>query len=120
MRPSDPLFTRAVDEFNRGEFFEAHESWEEIWDEADEPERTFLQGLIQAATALHHLGRGRFDPAGRLLAKSLGKLAPYDDGFGGIALARLRDDLRAIQSALPTIAAGTTAAPSMPRIGGAP
>src|SRR6266849_11099605 len=37
--------------FNSGAFFEAHEHWESVWLAAQEPEKTFLQGLIQVAAS---------------------------------------------------------------------
>src|SRR5690348_11981481 len=37
--------------FHSGAFFEAHEHWESVWLAAQEPEKTFLQGLIQVAAA---------------------------------------------------------------------
>ncbi len=40
--------------FDNGEYFEAHEIWEELWLEARGSEHAFLQGLIQTAVALHH------------------------------------------------------------------
>jgi hypothetical protein len=33
--------------YNTGEYFTAHEAWETVWLEAHEPDKTFLQGLIQ-------------------------------------------------------------------------
>ena len=41
--------------FHSGAFFEAHEHWESVWLAAQEPEKTFLQGLIQIAAAFYHL-----------------------------------------------------------------
>ena len=38
---------RGVDLFNRGEFWESHEAWEQIWLRHSEPSRVFLQALIQ-------------------------------------------------------------------------
>lgn len=50
---------RAVQLFNRGEFWEAHEALEQIWRSvSDECEALVLQGLIQAAAALLHQERG--------------------------------------------------------------
>jgi predicted metal-dependent hydrolase len=40
-------FERGLRHFNARDFFEAHEVWEEIWLVEDEPEKTFLQGIIQ-------------------------------------------------------------------------
>jgi predicted metal-dependent hydrolase len=61
--------------FARGAFFEAHELWEEVWRGLDGEERTAVQGLIQLAAGLHHLGRGRPRPADRLLTRGLEKLS---------------------------------------------
>ena len=43
--------------FHAEAFFEAHEHWELIWLAAPEPEKTFLQGLIQVAASFHHFQR---------------------------------------------------------------
>src|SRR5207244_5513798 len=39
-RNADEKFQKGVAQFNHGHFFEAHETWEEIWLPAPEPERT--------------------------------------------------------------------------------
>lgn len=50
---------RAVELFNQGRFWDAHEALERIWRSvSDEGEAMVLQGLIQAAAALLHLQRG--------------------------------------------------------------
>lgn len=49
----------AVELFNRGDYWEAHEALEAIWRSvADEDEARVLQGLIQSAAALLHQQRG--------------------------------------------------------------
>ncbi len=49
----------AIDLFNSGAYWEAHEALEAIWRSVDdESEATVLQGLIQAAAALLHRDRG--------------------------------------------------------------
>ncbi len=62
--------------FNRGEYFQAHELWEEAWRELDGVERVVVQGLIQIAAGLHHLQQERPRPAAGLLRKGLAKLSP--------------------------------------------
>ncbi len=74
--------------FNRGEFFVAHERWEEVWLELKGTERLAVQGLIQIAAGLHHLKEGRGEPAARLLEKGAMKLSP--DGAATELLAELR------------------------------
>lgn len=93
----DPEHSRLLEEgrraFNRGEFYEAHEFWEEVWNVIDDPERTWVQGLIQAATGLHKLQREQPTPARMLFAKALAKLADAPADFAGFAVGRLRDQL---------------------------
>ena len=61
--------------FNDGQYFEAHELWEEDWQELAGAERVFVQGLIQIAAGLHHLGQHRPRPAAVLLRKGLEKIS---------------------------------------------
>ena len=61
--------------FNRGEYFQAHELWEEAWQELDGVERILVQGLIQIAAGLHHLQQRRPGPAASLLKKGLDKVS---------------------------------------------
>src|SRR5271163_2127749 len=68
-------FQRGLEHFNAREFFEAHEVWEEIWLVEDEPEKTFLQGIIQIAAAFHHYRRGNSDGAESLLAAGIVKIS---------------------------------------------
>lgn len=44
--------------FNSRKFFEAHEAWEAVWLGASEPDKRFLQGLIQISAAFHHHSQG--------------------------------------------------------------
>jgi predicted metal-dependent hydrolase len=60
--------------FNHGQFFEAHELWEDAWHTLGGGERLAVQGLIQIAAGLLHLQNGRRRPAARLLAKGIEKL----------------------------------------------
>jgi len=65
--------------FNRGEYFLAHERWEEVWrEDADGEKRIHLQGLIQIAAGLHHLQQRREGPAAGLLRKGLAKISHGD------------------------------------------
>lgn len=41
--------------FNAGDYFEAHEAWEDHWGKGAPTERAATLGLIKAAVALHHL-----------------------------------------------------------------
>jgi uncharacterized protein len=66
----DPRYLAGIVLFNRGDFFEAHEVWEDLWTEAAGPERPFYQGLIQAAVGLCHFCNGNLRGAVKLYHSS--------------------------------------------------
>jgi uncharacterized protein len=86
--------------YRGGQFFLAHEHWESVWLQSREPEKAFLQSLIQTAAAFHHLQKQNDIGAASLLRNALRKLDPLPSSFGGIAIAPLRDEIRAWLQAL--------------------
>jgi hypothetical protein len=60
--------------FNAGLYFEAHEVLERVWRVAAGNVRTFAQGLLQVAVALHHATAGNLAGARTLLRKGTEKL----------------------------------------------
>ncbi len=93
-------FSCGLEEFNGHRFFEAHESWETVWLGAPEPEKTFLQGLIQVAAAFHHFRRANAAGAKSLLSAGLEKLESFPGDYHGLELADLRGKLRSWAAAL--------------------
>jgi uncharacterized protein len=88
--------------YQGGEFFAAHEAWESVWLEAQEPEKMFLQGLIQVTAAFHHLQRNNPRGTVLLLRAALGRLERYPAPFGGISVGLLCNDIREWLQALET------------------
>jgi|SRR6185312_9509351 len=80
--------------YEAGEFFAAHEAWEAVWLQSEEPDKTFLQGVIQVTAAFHHLQRNNPLGATLLLQAALRRLEPYPPNFGGISAALLSNDIR--------------------------
>jgi uncharacterized protein len=80
--------------YDAGEFFTAHEAWESVWLNSPEPEKTFLQGLIQVTAAFHHLQCDNRLGTTLLLQAALGRLDRYPEFFGGISVGLLRSDIR--------------------------
>ncbi len=64
--PSGELL-RALGEFNRGDWFDCHETLEDLWVGTEGEVRYFYQGVLQVAVALHHWRNGNFKGAVRLL-----------------------------------------------------
>ena len=93
-------FRKGIDQFNAQAFFEAHETWEEIWLTEPEPEKTFLQGIIQVSAAFHHYRRGNPAGARSLLAAGVMKLDRFPETHSGLELGELRDAVRRSLAAL--------------------
>jgi uncharacterized protein len=89
----DPHYLEGIAHFNACDFFEAHESWEELWTEYQGPLRKFYQGLIQAAVALHHFGNGNIRGAKKLYFGSLGYLEPYRPVQEGLNLDKFLSEM---------------------------
>jgi len=94
---------RAIDEFNRGDWFDSHETLEDLWAGEVGEMRDFYQGILQVAVALHHWRGGNFKGAVSLLARGseyLRRVRPVCQGVdvsGFVAAAdRMREDLTAL------------------------
>jgi uncharacterized protein len=88
------LFDRGLEAFNSSHFFEAHEFWEEVWLETAEPDKSFLQGLIQVAAAFHHHSRANLKGTRNLLQEGLLKLDRFPETHAGLAVEPLRSAVR--------------------------
>jgi uncharacterized protein len=88
-------FEDGILRFNAGQFFEAHEVWEQLWLRAPATEKAFLQGIIQIAAAFHHYGLGNLPGAKSLATAGVEKISKYPDGHRGMDVARLASDVQA-------------------------
>src|SRR5258708_35135869 len=77
-------YQRGIRLFNAREFYDAHEVWEDVWRESHGMEKRFLQGLIQAAVALHHQSTGNVVGACSLVERARRNLAGCPEEFAGI------------------------------------
>lgn len=80
--------------YRNAEFFLAHEHWESVWLKLEEPEKSFLQALIQTAAAFHHFNAGNLIGTASLLRRALRRLEFCPALFGDIATGPLRQDIR--------------------------
>jgi hypothetical protein len=71
-------FVKAVNQFNNGDFFSAHDSFEEIWINCRTREKEFLQGLVQLSVGMFNLVSWNFKGAVSQLRKSVEKLEKFD------------------------------------------
>jgi len=89
----DRRYVRGVEYFNECEYFEAHDVWEELWQEYTGEDRTFLQGLIQAAVCLHHFANGNTRGAVKLYHSSRRYLEPFAPRHCRLDVARFLDQM---------------------------
>ena len=100
-------FLDGVRHFNAGQYYEAHEVFEELLDLVEADRRwDLLVALIQVAVGYHKWASNH--AGGKvMLEKGLAKLVPFPDDAGGVAVAALRARVAADAAAL---AAGSPAA----------
>jgi len=87
-------FERGIAFFNEGNFYEAHESWEPLWLDAEDPmDKQFLHGLIMTAGAFLNYKKRECAGAAALLAKSR---APLENGVNIHPEIRLVEFMKAL------------------------
>ncbi len=91
----DPRYLAGIDLFNRGEYFEAHEVWEDLWRDCPATEHRFYQALIQAAVAVYHFSRGNSAGATRLFHSGRRYMAAYRPKHHGLDVDRFWCDVHA-------------------------
>ena len=89
----DPRYLEGIEHFNKCDFFEAHEVWEELWADTQGPPRRFYQGLIQVAVCLHHFGNGNIRGAKKLYHGCRGYLEEYRPRYLDLNLDKLLAEL---------------------------
>jgi uncharacterized protein len=90
----DRLYQKGLEAFNSAHFYDAHEHWEEVWLETPNPDKMFLQGLIQVAAAFHHYSRANVLGTRNLLRAGLLKLDCFPEVHGGLEIEALRQAVR--------------------------
>jgi uncharacterized protein len=77
-------FWQGVEAFQQGEFYACHDTLEALWIEAQEPDKTFFQGILQIAVACYHLGNQNWRGAVILLGEGSRRLVSYRPEYKGI------------------------------------
>ena len=90
----DPRLLRGIAEFNAGAFFEAHEIWEELWNDAEGDAKRAVQALVQIAAGYHKLEIGVPGGAVKLFTRALGLLDDVRPGALPLPLDAVRATVR--------------------------
>ncbi len=75
--PPPPQLIEAVAQFNRGEYFEQHETLELLWRSEPRPIRRLYQGILQIGVAFYHLRRRNHHGAVYMLTRGAAYLQPF-------------------------------------------
>lgn len=87
---TDDLLARGIELFNAGEYWHAHEAWEEAWTpDRHGPDRGFYKGLIQLAAGCLHATRKNRRGTVNKWRSGLAHLAPYRPRYRSVDLAAL-------------------------------
>ncbi|KAF0193991.1 MAG: hypothetical protein FD167_5899 [bacterium] len=83
-----------IDLFNKGQYWEAHEAWEEVWKVSKGEQKLFYQGLIQTAAALLHYDRNNTRGAHLCINNALKKLENLPSPYMSLELKSFTKELR--------------------------
>ena len=93
------LFQEGLTYFKSGEYFEAHESWEELWSDFYLKDRRFVQGLIQLSVSFVHLENNNLNGAKSLLNKCREKFIEFDGLQRDIDVKKLLKEINKVSDA---------------------
>ncbi len=90
----------AIRQFNNREWYDCHETIEELWLGESGEVRDFLQGVLQIAVALHHWRNGNHGGAVSLLSSGVKYLKRVSDACLWVDVAALIADSDRVRYAL--------------------
>ena len=96
---------KGIEEFNRGEFFEQHETLEVLWRATRTPDRGLYHGILQIGVGLHHWREGNYHGATVLLDAGIERLAPFAPSCHGVDVAGLIADATGARARLLALGA---------------
>src|SRR5690348_4124817 len=101
--PPPAALRHGIAQFNRGEYYQCHETLEDAWKAERAPIRQLYQGILQVGVALHHLRYGNYIGANKLLTLGLGYLRQFAPTCLGVDVAQLIAAAETVQARLQQI-----------------
>ena len=75
--PPPPLLLEGIAQFNRGDFFEQHETLEDLWRSEPREIRRLYQGILQIGVAAYQIRRQNHHGAVHMLTRGAAYLRPF-------------------------------------------
>ncbi len=95
-----PGLLRGIEQFNRREYFECHETLELIWRAEPDPIRTLYKGILQVGVGCYHLLRHNYRGATIKLQSGADYLEPFAPRCMGVEVGSLIADARRLRAEL--------------------
>ncbi len=92
----------AIDLFNNQKWYEAHDAFEDLWNDLVGDERQIIQGILQVSVSQFHLNKGNINGAMILLGEGLGRIRTRVSDDLGIDLFSLCRNLESLLDKLHT------------------
>ena len=90
-------------QFNRGEYYEQHETLEALWNEESRPVRRLYQGILQIGVALYHLRRLNYHGVVTMLARGRAHLEGFAPSCQGVDVGALLADAAATSESVRSL-----------------
>jgi predicted metal-dependent hydrolase len=97
---------KGIQEFNDGDYFECHETLEDVWMIEVGPDRPFYQGLLQLSVGCFHLLNRNYVGAESQWSKAHAKLQAFGDEHLGVELKSLIEQILCCQEMLAMVQRG--------------
>ena len=98
--PLSELAREGIEQFNRGEYYAAHDALEEAWVVDEGIGRDLYRGILQVGIAYYQIEHGNYRGAVKMLLRVRQWLDPLPDACRGVDVARLRADVDRVYTAL--------------------
>ena len=85
----DDLYNKGVEAFEKHEFYDAHEHWEDLWSDYRLKDAKFVQALIQLSVGYFHITNSNINGANGLLRKCIPKFEMYLPEKRGIKIEKI-------------------------------
>ena len=79
--------------FNDGNYFEAHDYFEEIWAAEKSEKKLFYQGLVQISVGNYHFNSENYNGSLSQYSKGLKKLEKYPENYESINLVKFSAEI---------------------------
>lgn len=84
-----PKLLEGIGQFNRGDYYECHETLEEIWMHEQGKIRDLYKGILQIGVGIYHAKRSNLKGAMRLVSSGMELLSPFAPECMGVDVTHL-------------------------------